>query len=554
MKKLGKWWQWALLAAFAAALVFGAVQAKQVGDHLQYLVPAPAQQTEDNSGEDENSKTAPNQPIADQVKALENAVGEWDTTTMLRWTIGGVIEKTSISGGDISSDTRVELVGKYGFQVRQKLLRYGRLPYEEELKSGRKVAVLDEDLALKLFRVADPLGRKVYINGESYEVIGIARHSKRVGEYQAYTAYIPLNSVIETSTTVDALLVEAIPKPGTGANVSFKSVVTGWQSGGSMFDLGKEGMSATLWLRVLLFLIGMTVLLRFIAFLNGRVKHYGKRYRQRLQEKYAISLMPELTGAVLLFILGYGVSAIFAALLMNYIIQPVYTFPEWIPTVLVEWKDIAKAFWNVWQDTAVMQELRTPEILRLRWLALLVQGCSAGAGVLLGILYGRMRSSRQLVADSVNALYHQGATVSVIHTRKVIDMTDLGYVITLDGEIIPRRAKTVPMVRIINAEAILRQMPAGKRDGAFVLEVVDEQIPANNARWLITCQDGEKTIVEAHRDWDIQLPIAVLTRIVYGTQTFADFLECNAGYDMRMRSPAMDGMFGHHLTIDGGEK
>lgn len=71
MKKLGKWWQWALLAAFAAALVFGAVQAKQVGDHLQYLVPAPAQQMEDNSGEDENSKTAPNQPIADQVKALE---------------------------------------------------------------------------------------------------------------------------------------------------------------------------------------------------------------------------------------------------------------------------------------------------------------------------------------------------------------------------------------------------------------------------------------------------------------------------------------------------
>ena len=196
MKKLGKWWQWALLAAFAAALVFGAVQAKQVGDHLQYLVPAPAQQTKDNSGEDGDSKTAPNQPIADQVKALENAAGEWDTTTMLRWTIGGVIEKTSISGGDISSDTRVELVGKYGFQVRPKLLRYGRLPYEEELKSGRKVAVLDEDLALKLFRVADPLGRKVFIGGESYEVIGIARHSKRVGEYQAYTAYIPLNSVI----------------------------------------------------------------------------------------------------------------------------------------------------------------------------------------------------------------------------------------------------------------------------------------------------------------------------------------------------------------------
>ena len=94
MKKLGKWWQWALLAAFAAALVFGAVQAKQVGDHLQYLVPAPAQQTEDNSGEDENSKTAPNQPIADQVKALENAADEWDTTTMLRLSLIHISEPT----------------------------------------------------------------------------------------------------------------------------------------------------------------------------------------------------------------------------------------------------------------------------------------------------------------------------------------------------------------------------------------------------------------------------------------------------------------------------
>lgn len=553
MKKLGKWWQWALLVAFAAALTFGAIQAAQVGDHLQYLVPAPAQQASDSSSESGETK-APNQPIADQVQALSDSAEEWDTTTMLRWTVGGVIEKTTVSGGDGSSDARVELVGKYGFQVRPKLLHYGRLPYEEELKSGRKVAVLDEDLALKLFRVADPLGRTVTIGSEKYEVIGIARHSKHVGEYQEYTAYIPLNSIIASTTMVDALLVEAIPKPGTGASVSFKSIVTGWMTGGSVFDLGKEGMSATLWLRVLLFLIGMTVLLRFIAFMNGRVKRYGKRYRQRLQEKYAISLMPELSGVILLFIVGYAAAAGLAVVLMNYIIQPVYTFPEWIPTVLVEWEDITKAFWNVWQDTAVMRELRTPEILRLRWLALLVQGCSAGAGALLGIFYGRMRSSRQLVADSVNALYHQGATVSVIHTRKVIDMTDLGYVITLDGEIIPRRAKTVPMVRIINAEAILRQMPAGGRDGAFVLEVVDEQIPANNARWLITCQDGEKTVTEAHRDWDIQLPIAVLTRIVYGTQTFSDFLECNAGYDMRMRSPAMDGMFSHHLTLSGESK
>ncbi len=548
MRRLFAWWQWALLAAFAAALTFGAIEAAQVGNHLQYMISAPAQQTASSSKEGTEFK--PNQPIAEWVTSLRGMTEEWDLTTMERWTIGGVIESTTVSGGSESKEARIELVGKYGFQVRQKLLRYGRLPYESEIESGAAVAVLDEDLALALFRVADPVGRTVFIGDTEYTVIGIARHSKHVGEYKEYSAYVPLNSMIASSNVIDALLVEAIPKKGTGASVSFQTVVSNWHTGGSVFDLGKEGMGATLWLRVLLFLTGVALLLKFIAFLNRRVGHYAKRYRQRLQEKYAVSLMPELIGVIALFVLGYGAAAGAGALLMTYIIEPVYTFTEWIPSVLVEWNDIAAAFWNVWQGGAAIKELRTMEILRLRWLALLVQGCSAGAGVLLGILCGRVRSSRSMVADSVNALYRQGTVVSTVETGKIIEMSDLGYVLCNAADA-SNHGEAVPMVRIINAEAVLKKLPGGRRDGAFVLEVVDEQIAANNRRWLITCQNGEKTVEEAKRDWDLQLPIAVLTRIVYGTQTFSDFLECNAGYDMRMRSPAMDGMFSHHLTLTG---
>ncbi len=537
-----------MLAAFAAALTFGAIEAAQVGNHLQYMISAPAQQSASSSKE--GTEVKPNQPIADWVTSLRGMTEEWDLTTMERWTIGGVIESTTVSGGSESKEARIELVGKYGFQVRQKLLRYGRLPYESEIESGAAVAVLDEDLALALFRVADPVGRTVSIGDTEYTVIGIARHSKQVGEYKEYSAYVPLNSMIASSNEIDALLVEAIPKEGTGASVSFQTVVSNWHTGGSVFDLGKEGMGATLWLRVLLFLSGAALLLRFIAFLNRRVGHYTKRYRQRLQEKYAVSLMPELIGMIVLFVLGYGAAAGAGALLMTYIIEPVYTFTEWIPSVLVEWNDIATAFWNVWQGSAVIRELRTMEILRLRWLALLVQGCSAGAGVLLGILCGRVRSSRSMVADSVNALYRQGTVVSTVETGKIIEMSDLGYVLCNAADA-SNHGEAVPMVRIINAEAVLKKLPGGRRDGTFVLEVVDEQIAANNRRWLITCQNGEKTVEEAKRDWDLQLPIAVLTRIVYGTQTFSDFLECNAGYDMRMRSPAMDGMFSHHLTLTG---
>ena len=370
-----------MLAAFAAALTFGAIEAAQVGNHLQYMISAPAQQTASSSKE--GTEVKPNQPVADWVTSLRGMTEEWDLTTMERWTIGGVIESTTVSGGSGSKEARIELVGKYGFQVRQKLLRYGRLPYESEIESGAAVAVLDEDLALALFRVADPVGRTVFIGDTEYTVIGIARHSKHVGEYKEYSAYVPLNSMIASSNVIDVLLVEAIPKDGTGASVSFQTVVSNWHTGGSVFDLGKEGMGATLWLRVLLFLTGAALLLRFIAFLNRRVGHYTKRYRQRLQEKYAVSLMPELIGVIVLFVLGYGAAAGAGALLMTYIIEPVYTFTEWIPSVLVEWNDIAAAFWNVWQGSAVIRELRTMEILRLRWLALLVQGCcwafSAGA-------------------------------------------------------------------------------------------------------------------------------------------------------------------------------
>ena len=554
MKKT-PWWQAVLLAAFAAALAFGAYSVSQVSNHLQYLI-APPHKLQTSGGEETPVK--PNEPVAQWYAALKDVAEEWDST-MEAWTLGGVMENASLSAEGGGTQGRVTVMGENGTTLHPLQLRFGRNFFPEELRDGAHVIILDEQAALALFRISDPIDRKVTVQGVEYRVIGVARHRKQVGDLTDYGAYIPLMSVIDQDITLDALQVEAAPRIGVGASVSFSTVCGTWQQGGTVIDLGKEGMAATLWLRVLLCLAGATALLRLIGWLNGQVRSYAKQYRQQLQVSYALSLMPQLAGMILLFCLGYGGAAALAAVLMNVIIQPVYTFPEWIPAVLVEWEDIAAAFWKVWQTSATLREMRSPEILRLRYFTLLIQGCSAATGVLLALWYARRRTALQGVAESLPEMRRQGVVVSVIRTARPIAFGELGYVPCAESEVWQREPdgavrrrrgrKTTPMLRIIHVQRLLEQLPASPKDGSFVLEVTDAQIPANNARWEITCEQGVKTVERAERDWDIQLPVQTLARVVYGSGTFHDFLENNADFDLRMRSPAMDGLFDQHMPL-----
>ncbi len=557
MKKKVTWWQIVLLLAFGAALCFAAWQIDAVGNHLQYVFPAPAPVQDQSSGGegDTGEPVKPNQAIAELQESFASVTEEWQGM-MRRWTLDGVIERADFSGSSDAVQGRLYLMGDNGQLLHPLYLRCGRIFLPEELRRGDKVILLDEQLALKLFRISDPIDWEVELSGVKYRVVGVIRHSKQVGDLTDYGAYIPLNSVIDTTFALDALQVEAEPLPGVGAAVSFSNTVKNWQQGGTVIDLGKEGMAAALWLRVLGFLVGMTALLRFIRWLNHRVSYYGRRYRQQLRMKYAAQLLPELIGAILLFVMGYGAAALLGALVMNEIIQPVYTFTEWIPAILVEWEDIADAFWKVWQLPAVMRELRTPELLRLRWLTLMVQGCSAGAGVVLALWYAKLRTGSEGTAEGLKAMYREGVTVSVVRTARPIAMADLGYMLCDNSDAwqklkVPSRRwrATEAMARIVDARRVIDQLPCPRKEGSFVLEVTDEIVERNNRRWQITCKQGRKTVVETDRDWDMQLPVSVLTQIIYGKRTFADYLENNTGYTMRMRTPMMDELFDQHLPI-----
>lgn len=351
MKKKN-WWQWLLLIAVLSVLGYSLWAVDAVGNHLQYIV----------------------EPTGDMAEAAADLVSlaeEWETT-QCTWTLGGFIQEAVMKAEDQSARGRITLYGENGLSLQPQTLLYGRLFTENELISGESVALLDEQLALALFREVDVVDRTFTLGGLTFQVIGVVRHTKQVGDYTDYGVYIPLMSGLQP----DALVVEADPLPDVGAGVSFFGVCQAWRSGGAFIDLHKEAFAATMWARVLAFVIGASVLVKAVGFLYGRANTCIGSFQRKLQRSYAVQLFPQMVGMVLIFILGYAAVAGLAAFLLDFIIQPVYVFPEWVPSVLVEWKEIQSTFWQVQQSSAGFRELRTPALIRIRYFNMLINICT----------------------------------------------------------------------------------------------------------------------------------------------------------------------------------
>lgn len=546
------WRKLILLLLLSAALTYCVLAVNSVGNQLQYLVEAPGpEQDQTNAGSNETQQ--PNKSLIERGEQLKSAM-EGLSGNVSAYTLTGIVDQQSFQS-DIGNGAqgRLELLGENSFTLRPKYLRYGRLFFPEELEQGADVMLLDEQLALLLFNIGDPLERTVTLAGKEYRVIGIVRHQKQVGDLTDAGAYVPLASVASLELTVDALMVSAQPIAGTGASVAFKSAMDSWQSGGNMIDLGKESMGAKLWLRLLLFLSGMTLTLRAVRFLNRRVHDALRDDKERLKSSYAIRLMPRFTGQALVLGVGYLLCAGVVALLMQYLIEPVYTFPEWIPAVLVEWEEIATAFWKCWQTPATLVELRSPEFMRLRFFGLMIQLASAACGVTLALLYGRLRTREEREVESLRAMYRMGTMVSTLRTARPGPLMDMDY-IPLNQNAVMGKVKTdakdgVTLARILNARQVLDALPNTAAYGSFVLEVTDAHIPQNNGKYLISCQPEGKTVTETEQNYDMQMNMRALTRLVYGRRSLRDFLEDGEGFDLTQRCPTMDGLFSHHLTL-----
>lgn len=363
------------LALCAVAIAFCCMQVLKVDSGMQYLVLSPAEPAQDPE------KPVPTQ-LSKLIDKLKTVSADWDGIISC-WALSSQNESVSLTGKNAQTTT-ARLVGVYGNQAAlpQQLARFGRLFYEEELKQGDRVMLLSESLAIALFRAGDPVDRMVSIGEEEYRVIGILRGGRTPGDHDEYTAWVPLLALDQTQFQTTTLTVSARSVPGSGAASQFKTDMNTWQSGGDLHLLSKERQRALLPARMLAAAIGFALLIRLFRLYKRWALALYQDYRKRLESLFAMQLLPRLLGYGAMLLVAFGIWLGAAYGLVQFTLQPVYVFPEWVPAVPVEVSEILKTFWQNQAAATRIVELRTPELLVLRFYRSVLTAVSVVAGLI----------------------------------------------------------------------------------------------------------------------------------------------------------------------------
>lgn len=394
-----------LLCLAIVAMAYAHIEINRVAPYFQRVYLPPAQiapeGTDDGTGSADGANDAGSAGSAGGASALNGGLREAryaadETTKALEGACENATLYTvsqpapvSVEDGQSASARLLGIQSGY-YALHQLTLNCGRLIYPDEMLTGDRVVIMDEQLAVSLFQYAEPLEQEVLIAGQKYRIVGIVRSGKRVGDEMDYSLYIPYRSLEKSELALTALVYEASPVQGAGGWSAFETAVQSLGEAGTTISLPKERMNAAMPFRMLAVLCGAAIGLFCLRLLNRAFRAVTGRYRALLRDQYAARLLWWIFWRGALLALGYAACAFVLARLFVYLVEPVYTFPEWVPAVLVEPKDIQTAFWNVWQKPASMLEFRTPELLRLRFYRELM-GWSAGAAALLtGALWGRM--------------------------------------------------------------------------------------------------------------------------------------------------------------------
>ena len=369
-----------MLAILAAAMAWGWLAVRAVPDTFQHVWPAPAPVSAAEGEKPQNSWLRQTRYAAEGLSTpLDGACEGGALYAVAQPAAVGVEDGKSVSA-------RLVGVEKSYFQLHEPVLLNGRQLYPDECTYGERVAMVDEQLAVALFQYAEPLGEKLVLDGQAYRIVGVIKAGKQVGDGVDYALYVPLRALEKSGVTLTAMVYEARPVKGAGGWPVFQAEAAKLGEGTTV-SLVKEKMNAAMPLRLLVCLCLGAAALYGVKGMNWA---FAARWRERIQEQYATRLLGWALWRCLLLLVGYAACAAALAGVFVKLVEPVYTFPEWVPAVLVEPKDIQTAFWNVWQTPATVAEYRMPQLIRLRFLRELLGWCAGLAGLLLGSLWGRL--------------------------------------------------------------------------------------------------------------------------------------------------------------------
>lgn len=314
--------------------VCGGALTLTVGGRLEYILPAPAATQEGgelNALYEEAQKQMAS--IADSITA---------------GAVGARAQGVNLSAEAQSTESTVYAVGSGYFDVTHETLLDGRLISEADVKRAENVVVLDERTALSFFTGNEPVGQTVTLSGLDYEVAGVIKAERRLGETNEHIAYIPITSASANALAMQT--VEMIAKTAdktTGSAILMENTLKTWQPGGSFYNYDKLALGAVMPIRWVVLFMGVALLLSLLARLNAAAWGRVCLYADRLKTRYARDMLAGMIASALLMLLGYAALAGAAFALAKFSIDPLYVFTEWVPEVLVELSSIAKRFWSL---------------------------------------------------------------------------------------------------------------------------------------------------------------------------------------------------------------
>lgn len=380
----------AAVFALAMAAVLLALSALHMPDMAQYAFSPPEPVKADGAAESDEGAEG------EKPKEKKEERSPWDklllrVETMLADEAGlqngrlvrAYKEGESLQAGGASATARV--IGVWGdlHLMEEELLLAGRRLYPEEAETGAAVAVVDESLAVELFRTGAPIDREMSIGGKSYRVVGVIRHHRRAGDRYANRVTVPLRALDRSGLKMDAAEISFRTLPGAGAFSRVGDLARRMMEGGTVYSLKKEKARALLPARYLLCSLGVMALSLTLPVLKAASKAAVRRGKGELKDNYFYRLMPRWAARALLMALLWAAWGAGAYAVLAGAVRPVYVFPEWVPSVPVEWRDIAKSFWENRETVTGLVRLYTPEVHQLSFLLRMETLCCA---LLFGLL------------------------------------------------------------------------------------------------------------------------------------------------------------------------